>query len=95
MPRFAVDTGQLRSAGGRQSSLGDGLLEACGQLESAGARAAGAAGDGRLAGAVEAFAGGWASSLAELGGAVAALATNVEAAAAAYEGTDQHAVPGR
>jgi Excreted virulence factor EspC, type VII ESX diderm len=94
VPRFAVDPEQLRSAGGRQSSLGDALLEACGQLEGAGATAAGAAGDGRVAGAVEAMAGGWATSLAELGGAVTALATNVNAAASAYEGTDQQAVPG-
>jgi Excreted virulence factor EspC, type VII ESX diderm len=95
MPRFDVDTGQLRYAGGRQATLGDGLLEACAQLEAAGAEAAGAAGDGRVAGAVQALAGGWANSLALLGGAVTALATNVDAAASAYEGTDEHAVPRR
>jgi hypothetical protein len=95
MPRFQVETGELRYAGGRQGSLGEALLDACGQLEAAGATAAGAAGDGRVAGAVHGMAGGWASSLAQLGGAVAALAANVDAAAGAYEGTDQGAVPGR
>jgi hypothetical protein len=94
MPRFQVDTGQLRYASGRRSSLGEGLLDACGRLESAGGTAAGAAGDGRVAGAAEAFASGWAGSLAQLGGAVAALATNVDAAAGAYEGTDRGAMRG-
>ena len=91
---FQVNTDELRGAGGRQRALGDDLLSACGTLQSAGQAAAAAAGcEGGVAGAVTAFAGSWANALAALGGATAALAANVDAAAGAYEGTDQAAMP--
>lgn len=94
--RFQVNTDDLRSAGGSQRALGDDLLSACGTLASAGHAAAAAAGcEGGVAGAVTTFASSWANSLAALGGATAALAANVDAAAAAYDGTDQGAMPQR
>jgi hypothetical protein len=92
--RFQVNTDDLRGAGGRQRALGDDLLSACGALDAAGQAAAAAAGcEGGVAGAVIAFSSAWANSLANLGGATAALAANVDAAAAAYEGTDRDAMP--
>jgi hypothetical protein len=94
--RFQVNTDDLRGAGGRQRALGDELLSACGALSAAGQAAAAAAGcEGGVAGAVTAFASAWSNSLANLGGATAALAANVDAAAAAYEGTDRDAMPQR
>jgi hypothetical protein len=92
--RFQVNTDDLHSAGGAQRGLGDDLLSACGTLSAAGSAAAAAAGcEGGVAGAVTAFAESWANSLAALGGATAALAANVDAAAVAYEGTDRGAMP--
>jgi hypothetical protein len=93
---FQVNTDDLRGAGASQRGLGDDLLSACGTLEAAGQAAAAAAGcEGGVAGAVTAFAGSWANALAALGGATAALATNVDAAAGAYEGTDRAVMPQR
>jgi hypothetical protein len=93
---FQVNTEDLRGAGAAQRGLGDDLLSACGTLEAAGQAAAAAAGcEGGVAGAVTIFAGSWANALAGLGGATAALATNVSAAADAYEGTDRAVMPRR
>ena len=94
-PRFQAKTEELRAAGGRQQGLGDRLLEACGRLEGAGSSAAEACGDPALGQAFEDLGRSWAGSRSGLGGAVAGLATNVQAAAGAYEETDAGAMPRR
>jgi hypothetical protein len=69
------------------------MLETCGRLDSAGAAGAGSAGDAGAASAIGGFAQAWSAALRDLAGAVAATATNLDAAANAYAGTDEQAIP--
>jgi hypothetical protein len=95
MGRIEVDTEQLGAIAGRQAAIAARVAELCGELDAAAAGAAGAAGDGRLAGAVGDCGRAWSSAFSALAGAVHGYAANAGAAAGAYHETDANAMPSR
>ena len=95
MARIEVDTDQVAAIAGRQAAIAARVAELCGELDAAAAGAAGAAGDGRVSGAVSDCGRAWSLALSALGTAVHGYAANAGAAAAAYHTTDANAMPGR
>jgi hypothetical protein len=92
MPGIEVQPDQLSAGGGRQVALAQRVTELGGQLRSATAAAASAAGDGNAAGAIGSFGESWASALDYLAGTIAKRGANVTAAAGAYVTTDESVV---
>lgn len=94
MYRFEVDTDRLAGAGGHQHAAATQVADVSSRVAATAAAAAGAAGDPALAGALEGLAASWTYGLDGLATSIDALATNLEAAGAAYEVTDRSAMPG-
>jgi hypothetical protein len=92
MPRIHVQPDLLSAGGARQRAVADQLVQLGGQLQSATAGAAAAAGNGEAAEAISSFGDTWASVLEHLAGTIAARGANVTAAAGAYVTTDASAV---
>jgi hypothetical protein len=93
MARIEVEPGQLGVAAGAQSRLAGRILEMAGQAGAAGNAAADAAGDDRLAAAASDSAAAWSASLMMLAESVGGIAGNLGAASAAYQTTDDCAIP--
>lgn len=93
MARIEVEPGQLGAAAGVQTRLAGRILEMAGQARAAGNAAAEAAGNDRLASAASDSAAAWSASLMMLSDSVGGLAGNLGAASAAYQTTDNCAIP--
>jgi hypothetical protein len=90
--RIEVETGALSAEGAGQAQLAGQIVELGGELARA-SSAACAAGDPRLSGAITDCLASWSRSLSMLAGSVEGVGTNLDAAAGAYTGTDQGAMP--
>lgn len=85
MATFEVTPGDLHGLAGQLSSLLGELADVAGTLN---AGTAGAAQNGRLEHAIGAFLSDWSSGLGQLREQLAEVAQRLEAAAAAYDGTE-------
>jgi len=94
MGRFVVDTGQMSAVSARGAELSSELTGLRGRLDVAGGSAA-AAGESAAVSAIEGTCGGWSNALGGLADVVASLGGNLEAAARAYQITDETAIGDR
>jgi uncharacterized protein YukE len=94
MGRFVVDTTQMSAVSGRGVQVSSQLQELRGRLD-AGRASAGAAGAAHAVSALEGACTSWSTGLGALAEQVSALGQNLDAAARAYEITDNTAIGGR